>query len=249
MFVLVDWPQPITRTPRGGPGDGRDPISRLLPDLMPRSCAWPGVSVKSGELTVIDFLQLAHDLGDTMAALKDVAVVLAAAITACAAAVTAYCAWRGLSEWRKKLRGEVDFNTARRLREATLRIDSAFQTLRAPMCFPHEHTTLEEGKPDFAVLSERWESVKPKWLDFVKCCVEAEALWSDDLNKAVKGLMGIGLDISIAFRRYAVEGEGSDQATKDTVFAKLKKADDKFDAKLEAAINSIKLFCAGKMDL
>ena len=197
---------------------------------------------------MIDFLHLAHDLGDIMAVLKDAAVVLAAAVTACAAAVTAYCAWRGLSEWRKKLRGEVNFDVARRLLEATLRLDGGFQNFRMPFCFPNERPAAGGDKPDREILAKRRQTLNSKWLEFVARSVEAEAIWGDDLGNATKGMQNVGIEMSFAFRKYAEKGEDCDQAIKDIVIGTVERGD-KFDTKLEAATNSIKLFLADKLDL
>ncbi len=145
---------------------------------------------------------------DLVAIVKDVAVAVAAAITATAAVI-------GLSSWNRELKGKATFKVARALARATYKLRDGIKACRAPFLaaseFPAGYgghrdrdTAYREDADALAhVYGNRWKFVWEALQEFDTNTLEAEAVWgnvvrmkTDALRQCVVELR-IGIDALI----------------------------------------------------
>jgi hypothetical protein len=128
------------------------------------------------------------DVGPIISILKDVSSISAAC-------VAMYVALKGLQAWKRQLRGNADFDLARRFLRATYGVRHAVQLARAPFLTAAEMNSAlaarteamtavaRRGKDDdgeMAAYQIRWQRVNAALADFHGVALEAEALWGPD---------------------------------------------------------------------
>jgi hypothetical protein len=121
---------------------------------------------------------------EIIAAIKDVLVALAAAITAIVAIV-------GLTSWRRELKGKAEFEVARNLIRATYALRDAVQDSRAPFVsggeFPsgygHANPSSDDEAQAFGyVFKKRWTPVSKAVQEVDTQTLEAEAFWGAEIR-------------------------------------------------------------------
>lgn len=202
---------------------------------------------------MLRILHLAHDLREFALALKELALVGAAVFGA-------WCAWQGLSEWRRRLRGEVGFDVARRTLEATLHVSDAIQDMRHPW-----RESLETAAAAFRVrkrvgrdptndeieselLLERWQRVRKALIDLNARRTEAEVFWRKEVTDAMSGMFRCARLLRIGLRQFRDDGARADKATHAILKANIVEGGDSFADDLTKATESIKEFLAPKLN-
>lgn len=130
---------------------------------------------------------------ETVSAISDVVVALAAAGAAVAA-------WAGLRTWRSELRGRHEYELARRLLLVTYRVRDRLASVRNPFLAAEEFPDgYDRSKPEWKspereasatrhVYSNRWDSLAAAMRDFETDALEAEVLWGSGAEQACKAL-------------------------------------------------------------
>lgn len=129
---------------------------------------------------------------ETIAVLKDL-------VLAGAGVVAAVVAVKGLSTWRRQLRGSADFECARALARATYKVRDAVQQCRSPWMdareFPPEYyeagpkrSSQQEAEGLAFVYRARWKPVVEAWQDLEARTLEGEALWGPPIRNAIDSL-------------------------------------------------------------
>lgn len=131
------------------------------------------------------------DWPTTITAIKDVALGLAAIVTASIAAL-------GLRRWRIELEGKAHFEAARGLARATYKLREAIASVRSPMTlgheFPESYSSLKRRSPkDEAaawahVYQNRWKPLGQALEEFDGQSLEAEALWGESIREKTQDL-------------------------------------------------------------
>ncbi len=117
-----------------------------------------------------------------------VTVLLNAVLTA-SAVVGAYAAWKGVSEWRRQLRGRDEHDLSRRLLRKVYHFRNQLRSARSPLIPPGEATTafaelgqaeerngpLMDPRTDEVVYQRRLRLVIDAWSELE--VIEAEVLW------------------------------------------------------------------------
>lgn len=146
-----------------------------------------------------------------LTATKDIVVGLSAAFGA-------FIAWRGLSTWRRQLRGQADFEAARCLARATYKLRHAVQAARVPLVavqeFPAGYkgddvSSGEERRSAWAhVYAARWKHVWDGLQEFDAAQLEAEALWGIETRTVTDKLPQCCTDLRLAMQA-VIDDEGS----------------------------------------
>lgn len=171
---------------------------------------------------------------EIIAAVKDVLVGIAAA-------VTAVVAIKGLNTWSRQLTGSASFDTARGLVRATLKVRDAIEAFRSPFIMSHEfpvgyQNIQSEHPPGHSrnqaeaeawrhMYNKRWELVLTAVREFDSSSLEAEALWGQEIRDATNKLRGCIVQIYAAIDA-AIENkaEGGEIFSRDKEFGKKMRA-------------------------
>lgn len=180
------------------------------------------------------------------------------AATGAAAIIAVWVAWKGLTTWRRQLKGQADFEVARGLVRATYILRDAFWSCRAPLLmageFPdgwalHGHQSNEERAQGHAFLyRNRWKDVGDALRTFDSAALEAEAMWGADARTRTDAvrLCIQDLNFSIATLVEQIASGNSDQASmralrRDTA-ASRERGDDPLSVKMRNAITNLEDF-------
>ncbi|MBN2293343.1 MAG: hypothetical protein JXM70_13020 [Pirellulales bacterium] len=164
----------------------------------------------ASEVSVMDILSC---VGDIVVALVAIAGLIIAAM--------------GLQTWRSQLKGQTEYNLARRLLRAALKTRDAISIVRNPVMTGGEiHEAMKavrqvEDTPqsankqpdeDAAVYNQRWRGVAEAMSDLNVESLEAEAIWGAQVVDAIKPLrdcvLKLGSTISRLLRDNARERKG-----------------------------------------
>jgi hypothetical protein len=123
-------------------------------------------------------------------------------VTITAAGVGAFVAVRGLSAWRKQLRGKTDYELARRLLKASYKVRDAIRIVRHPAIWSGEAAAAQKevvvddddlkGNPNagraYAVYHVRWKKVSEAMVELEAEAFEAEVSWGESAKEKIAGL-------------------------------------------------------------
>ena len=135
-------------------------------------------------------------------AIKDIVLALAA-ITAGTVAI------KGLSTWKRQLRGTADFDVARALAKSAYKVREKLQASRSPLLSAHEfppeyheagtkRSPEQEAKGYAFVYSNRWAPVGEVMQEFDASVLEAEALWGKPIRDATDPLRRVVREVNVA---------------------------------------------------
>jgi hypothetical protein len=177
------------------------------------------------------------DLTALLSALKDVALGLAAIVTATVAV-------RGLRRWREELRGKADFEVARGLVRATYKLRDEIQSCRLPLMrvavrppkeaeFPadqiHQDPLDALAKAELEAWTraykDRWQPVLTALQEFDAQALEAEALWGSEIRKDTQELRRCAHTVFVAIEAILEDkAAGGDHFKHDAEFGRLMRA-------------------------
>ncbi len=141
-------------------------------------------------------------------------------MTIAGAGTAIYVALRGLTAWRRQLRGNTEFDVARRTLHATYRLREAVNGVRAPFVAVEEMVQgmKEAGLSDEDIASEknfdkmsgfayslRWRSVSDAVVDLDVLCLEAEAIWGKEIPGRIAALLECVKVLRIDIQMYLEE--------------------------------------------
>ncbi len=157
-----------------------------------------------------------------------------------AGATTATVAFIGLKNWRRELKGKVEFEVARNLIRATYKLRDELQNCRSPFISAHEFPEGYEGelgKSSQLEAAQAWAHVyKTRWLpvwsaiqDFDTHTLEAEALWGNEIRTRTDRLRQCVRELNIA-----IDAVISDKANGGEDF----KADREFGKNMRSTVSA-----------
>jgi hypothetical protein len=123
--------------------------------------------------------------------------------TGCAAVIGAIVAIRGLSAWRKQLKGKTDYELARRLLKAVYKVRDAIRFVRRPAIRTGESAAAEKevkiedarlkenasAARDFAVYQIRWNRLADAISELEAEAFEAEISWGQPAREKLGDLL------------------------------------------------------------
>jgi hypothetical protein len=151
--------------------------------------------------------------------LAEILSVTRDAVVTLAAAATAIAAWRGVDAWRRQLKGQVEFETARACLRASYRLRDAMALVRSPfMSAGEQASALAEVDPGAAHLDPRgeerafrgiaaaydvrWRAVAAAISDLDLARVEAEATWGSKAAECFSDLRARTQELGAAISMY-----------------------------------------------
>ena len=141
------------------------------------------------------------DLAAALSLVKDIALTTAGV-------TGTYVAIRGLSTWRRQLRGQTDYDVARKVLRCTYRFRDAFEAARSPFMWPSEMVPLPDEPPSEAHaqqthqqqrgyrrrLQALWEAGRSLDAELL----EAEVLWGGNAGDLSRPLWNAAIDLETA---------------------------------------------------
>ncbi len=165
-----------------------------------------------------------EELAKVIAAIKDVVIGVAAA-------VTAWVAVRGLNKWHSEMSGKNEYDVARNLMRATYRVRDELRAARTPMIWGNEFPDAKQDADGYRhVYTSRFTPVVEAIQEFDTNTLEAEALWGPTIRKATDELRGC-----VGELRAAMEAVLNDKATGGEDF----KADREFGKRMRATVHDL----------
>ena len=123
-----------------------------------------------------------------------------------AAAFTVWAAWQGLQTWRRQLKGQTEYDNARKLLRSAYAVRDAVTYIR------QYRDPIERFDPsvargaDSAKLTEmynnRWQPLREALSDFRVEKVGAEALWGSGVSNTVQPIETLLRDLHVATEQY-----------------------------------------------
>lgn len=168
---------------------------------------------------------------ELIAAIKDIVLAFAAAVTACVAVL-------GLSSWRREQKGKAQFEVARNLIRVTYKLRDELQYCRNPRVSGYEFPEGSRGgigglspaadaEEWGLVYKNRWEPVQVAIQEFDSHTLEAEALWGETIKKSTDNFRKCASEL-----RNGIEAFLSDKASGGEDF----KADKEFGVKIRSIV-------------
>lgn len=120
------------------------------------------------------------------------------------AAAGLWVAWQGLFTWREQIKGHVEYETARRLYRAVLKLRDAMSYVRNPGIWPSESAEAEEKYPKEekgttnAVYRMRWEKMIDTLSELQAEQLEGEVLWGKEVIEKIKPMRACVTKLNIA---------------------------------------------------
>ena len=108
------------------------------------------------------------------------------------AAIGAVAAWRGVSTWRRELKGRTEYDLARRVLTGVYRVRDAIGHVRSPMMLSSEYLDRPGRKADAQqadaadyryAYGQRWSRIQDAMSSLEVDVLEAEAIWHDELRE------------------------------------------------------------------
>jgi hypothetical protein len=176
------------------------------------------------------------------------------AATAVAVLGGAGIALAGLNTWKKQLRGQTDYDLARRLMKAVYKVRNEIQEVRSPWIMGSETEKAvktmglegfdkdNEQKQMGAVYELRYQRVAACWVELETAVLEAEATWGSEWTGVIKDLEACVRELRSAFRLFVLEYErpGSSpekqKEISDIINSRRDKSKDKFAQEIDAAV-------------
>ena len=203
---------------------------------------------------------------DVLGAVRDI-------IVAVAAIVTAYAAWRGVSEWQKQLRGQTEYQTARLVLHTTYKVRSAISMVRSPFMSAGEMTSgVHELDPEAKDLppksdeaqsrrlaagyGKRWQPLADAMEELATARYEAEAIWGPAAAVCLNDVKGCAVELGSSIQMYLLRerdgfyppvSDDFDKKVQAVVFGGGGEADDEFSVKIRQAFESVEAFYRPKL--
>ena len=162
-------------------------------------------------------------IADLISSLKDIALAIAAG-------VTAYVAITGLNRWQKELSGKATFEVARDLARKTYLLRDELKRCRSPFFAANEFpekpalgsstTPDEDGKKWAHVYQGRWKPVQEAVQGFDAASLEAEALWGDEIRAKTDELRKCVVSLSVDIDAFISNKFSGGEDFKDRDFGK-----------------------------
>jgi hypothetical protein len=120
------------------------------------------------------------------------------------AAAGLWVAWQGLFTWREQIKGHVEYETARRLYRAVLKLRDAMSSVRNPGIWPSESAEAEVKYPEEkkgttnAVYRMRWEKMIEALSELQAEQLEGEVLWGKEIIEKIKPMRACVTKLNIA---------------------------------------------------
>ncbi|MFH1769173.1 MAG: hypothetical protein ABH833_00715 [Parcubacteria group bacterium] len=136
------------------------------------------------------------------------------AITAVSAIVITALAVYGIAEWKRKIKGAKEFETAYELHYSVLEVRSAIKHVRNPAIWPGEdREALKTKYPDrpsedreknshWYVYEARWEKIINAYTKMESHLLAAEVLWGPEIFNKIKPLKKKVTELNIKLRQY-----------------------------------------------
>lgn len=137
--------------------------------------------------------------------------------------VLLWFAWQGLGTWKRQIRGNTEFDLARRMQEAVYRVRDGLAVVRDPMTLAGEEVAAREeagleepldpfdSKQDLetqkAVFARRWQHLMGHVSHFQSVSLEAEVLWAREFTGLRDQLLALVRKLRAAAWRYFFEME------------------------------------------
>lgn len=185
---------------------------------------------------------------DTVAAVANCVTAIAAIGALCVAAL-------GLSTWKKQLRGNAEWEAARRLLRATYKVQGALTWLRVPLVYEGEGSSVAKGDPGDSsngrdpVFEERWAAVSQAMTDLSGEQTDAVVIWGNRTLDATEPLrkcyweLGSSLPIFIRHRGDRMFWQAEPDLMKKVASTVLRRGDqDDFDRAVTAAVAKVEAF-------
>lgn len=181
-------------------------------------------------------------------------------LTAIAAAVAAVVAAIGLNRWRQQLRGNVDFEAARRILAAVLKIRDSIKSFRNPFHAAWEIAATEAKPCEFyerELYARRWNAVVEAGEELRLAELEGEVLWGREYLDRLSPLTDCIRDLSYALEDYLKRKEGALGVDPDSpYFAQAeelvkgkvgKAAPDEFEQRVLSAVAALERYLRPKL--
>ncbi len=137
-------------------------------------------------------------------------------LTGVAAIGALYVAWSGLHTWKRQLRGQAEYDVARRVLRAVLRLRDEFAVVRSPVISggefvaafkgaglePPEPVELVGVKGQELVYERRWKRLIEASTELEAEVLEAEVLWGQAIRAPELILRRLRAEIYSAVRMY-----------------------------------------------
>ena len=188
---------------------------QVIPNVIP---------LKESDLTWTEFIALFKDF-----------VLSVAAITGAIVAV------KGLGTWQRQLKGQSEYELARRILVTLYKYRDRIDGVRYPGMWPHEmpFPSEDEAKKMSAeqiqsygtsmAYQARWDKVQLERTSLNADLLEAEAIWGDELKNLFAKVFDLEFDLFICISQYAAI-KYPDEASKETIRNIVKKKRDiRFD--------------------
>jgi hypothetical protein len=131
-------------------------------------------------------------------------------------------AWRGLYTWREQIKGGVEYETARRLHKAVLKVRDAISYVRNPWIAPAEMQEAEVKYPNAdktttnAVYYVRWEKIREALTELQLEQLEAEVLCGSDVIEKLKPIRACVSKLNLYMTDFLRPRDQKIRALKDT---------------------------------
>ncbi|WP_372715964.1 hypothetical protein [Novipirellula sp.] len=132
-----------------------------------------------------------------------------------ASVVGVFIAIRGLNAWRKQLRGNTEYDLARRLMKAALKVREGIRTVRNPFMsnaeideavrdqYPNDTAkNIPHFDSSTAVYNARWRAISDAMLDLKLELIEAEVIWGAGAKEQLEPLQKCVADLRIALSQH-----------------------------------------------
>ena len=139
-------------------------------------------------------------------------ITLIDVVLAGSAAVTAWAAFTGASTWRAQLEGTAEFETARTLIRAAIKLRNEMFFCRRPLIRGNEfpagydpmgNPTVDEVFTAWAhVYDKRFQSVSEAWVTFEEATIEAQALWGDAAKGTCEDLIKCAVELRVGIESF-----------------------------------------------
>lgn len=169
----------------------------------------------------------------------------------------------GLKTWRKQLKGNTEYDLARRLLKAIYEFRESIRTVRDPLISANEvkesyrnagiiflgDNPISDDRRDIYVYQKRWQGVSEKNNNLAVELLEAEVLWGKDIRDLVNnflrvtGELRLGLNLFLEIGIEGIRQEYSQEKEEEIIDLIYDKSDnldeDSFSRKLATEIQEI----------
>lgn len=102
--------------------------------------------------------------------------------------IGAYVAIMGLNEWKKQLKGNTEYDLARRVLIKTFRVRDAFHQVRNPMMHFNKEDDEDFIKAEQRAFQKRLDKLHSEWSELYLEIVETEAIYGVDKKEIFQSL-------------------------------------------------------------